>query len=344
MNPLAPNLVFAAGVLPSIRRHAGSSLKGEICGILLGEHGAGNIRVTASIPGEGADCGPAHVTFTQEAWTHIHAVRDAQFPEFAVVGWYHSHPGFGIFLSDQDLFIHKNFFAAPHQIAWVVDPHSWEEGGFGWAEEAIVPIGSIVSERTVSTAQVGGEESGSDQEQSVDEVEETGEAAPAAETAPPRKARKLILGCLLVLLLAEVVWLALILLRMKQEHPRESPPFAPGGTETTVPHARGHGLRQGAFEDEGVSSAPRQSGASMQPGSPAEASRAQQGTAPEQNPDLSPSSPAPIPPQPAEFGPNDSGPPDPNPTQQPEPEQESTPATPSGAEPSTSTPPTQQPP
>src|SRR4029453_14212343 len=47
-------------------------------------------------------------------------------------GWYHSHPGFGVFLSDYDVFIHKNFFTATHQIAWVFDPHSDSEGCFGW--------------------------------------------------------------------------------------------------------------------------------------------------------------------------------------------------------------------
>ena len=48
------------------------------------------------------------------------------------MGWYHSHPGFGVFLSDHDTFIHKNFFSSPGQVAWVFDPHSDEEGCFGW--------------------------------------------------------------------------------------------------------------------------------------------------------------------------------------------------------------------
>jgi len=38
---------------------------------------------------------------------------DAQFADKKIVGWYHSHPGFGIFLSEYDLFIHRNFFTAP---------------------------------------------------------------------------------------------------------------------------------------------------------------------------------------------------------------------------------------
>jgi hypothetical protein len=59
-------------------------------------------------------------------------VKDKDYPDKSVVGWYHSHPGFGVFLSDHDLFIHENFFSARHQVAWVYDPHSDEEGCFGW--------------------------------------------------------------------------------------------------------------------------------------------------------------------------------------------------------------------
>ena len=44
------------------------------------------------------------------------------FPELDIVGWYHTHPDFGIFLSHHDLFIHQHFFAQPLQVAYVVDP------------------------------------------------------------------------------------------------------------------------------------------------------------------------------------------------------------------------------
>ena len=37
---------------------------------------------------------------------------EANFPTESLVGWQHTHPGFGIFLSGYDLFIHRNFFAA----------------------------------------------------------------------------------------------------------------------------------------------------------------------------------------------------------------------------------------
>jgi hypothetical protein len=51
-----------------------------------------------------------------------------------VVGWYHTHPGFGVFLSDRDQFIHKSFFDLPFQVAFVYDPKSREHGLFSWRD------------------------------------------------------------------------------------------------------------------------------------------------------------------------------------------------------------------
>jgi proteasome lid subunit RPN8/RPN11 len=138
---------FAGDVLQQIRQHARSSMQAEICGVLIGEASDGLTRVTARIAGEGADQGGAHVTFTQDAWEHIYKIKDEEFPGLSIVGWYHSHPGFGIFLSDYDLFIHENFFTAPHQVAFVFDPHSDEEGCFGWAGEKVEPLDEIAVTR-----------------------------------------------------------------------------------------------------------------------------------------------------------------------------------------------------
>ena len=139
----APRVEFAGSVLQQIRQHARSSMRAEICGVLIGSAADGVTRVTARIVGEGASQGGAHVTFTQDTWEHIYKVKDAEFPSLSIVGWYHSHPGFGIFLSDYDLFIHENFFNALHQVAWVFDPHSDEEGCFGWIGKKVEPLPEV---------------------------------------------------------------------------------------------------------------------------------------------------------------------------------------------------------
>ena len=128
-----PTLVVDSEVVRLIRQHARSSGKTEVCGVLIGQDRDHRIEVAACIEGQNADEAGAHVTFTQDTWEHIYAVKDKKYPDERIVGWYHSHPGFGVFLSDHDTFIHKNFFSSPGQVAWVFDPHSDEEGCFGWS-------------------------------------------------------------------------------------------------------------------------------------------------------------------------------------------------------------------
>jgi len=47
-----------------------------------------------------------------------------------IVGWYHSHPGYGLFLSDIDIISHSTFFNQPYHVALVVDPLKKEYGFF----------------------------------------------------------------------------------------------------------------------------------------------------------------------------------------------------------------------
>jgi proteasome lid subunit RPN8/RPN11 len=127
-----PVVVMEAEVARKIRQHARSSMKAEVCGVLIGNTEHDRMTVEASIAGINAAQGGAHVTFTQDTWEHIYKIKDKDFPDHKIVGWYHSHPGFGVFLSEHDLFIQQNFFSNPQQVAWVYDPHTDEEGCFGW--------------------------------------------------------------------------------------------------------------------------------------------------------------------------------------------------------------------
>jgi len=131
------SIVIDSEVARRVRQHAHAHMKTEVCGVLIGSSRNDAVYVDACIPGQNASQAGTHVTFTQDTWEHIYKVKDAEFPEARIVGWYHSHPGFGVFLSDHDTFIHRNFFSAPEQFAWVYDPHSEEEGFFGWAADRI---------------------------------------------------------------------------------------------------------------------------------------------------------------------------------------------------------------
>jgi proteasome lid subunit RPN8/RPN11 len=138
-----PTVVMESEVARKIRQHARSSMKAEVCGVLIGSSDDERTVVDASIPGVNAAQGGAHVTFTQDTWEHIYKIKDKDYPDDKIVGWYHSHPGFGVFLSEHDLFIQENFFSSRQQIAWVYDPHTDEEGCFGWVSGKIEKLSGV---------------------------------------------------------------------------------------------------------------------------------------------------------------------------------------------------------
>ena len=127
---------FAPTVHGQIWKHASENVALEICGVLVGtwQRDAVGPFVTIAefIRCDSAKSGFAEVTFTHEAWTKINAEMDTRLSAFKIVGWYHSHPDFGIFLSDRDIFIHQHFFSGAGQIAHVVDPVRKIEGVFAW--------------------------------------------------------------------------------------------------------------------------------------------------------------------------------------------------------------------
>ena len=179
-----PRVTIAGEVLRQIRQHARSNSKTEVCGVLIGADNGMGLSITARIPGLNAAQAGTYVTFTQDTWEHIYKIKDKDYPEERIVGWYHSHPGFGVFLSDHDTFIHKNFFSSALQVAWVYDPHSDEEGCFGWAGERL----ERVSELHIKDDK-GGEEAGETGKPEpvggVDEQEEIAEEGDSSEVGPP---------------------------------------------------------------------------------------------------------------------------------------------------------------
>jgi proteasome lid subunit RPN8/RPN11 len=138
-----PRITIDGEVVRQIRQHARSNSKTEVCGVLIGNESGGALSIAACIAGLNAAQAGTHVTFTQDTWEHIYKTKDAKYPDNRIVGWYHSHPGFGVFLSDHDTFIHENFFSSPLQIAWVYDPLSDEEGCFGWVGKRLERLSEV---------------------------------------------------------------------------------------------------------------------------------------------------------------------------------------------------------
>ncbi len=124
--------------LRDMRAHAAEDTSNERAGILVGSAAASSegtlVSIEAMIPALHTEAHRGSVTFTHETWTQINACKDRDYPDLRIVGWYHTHPGFGLFLSDYDKFIHTNFFSLPWQVALVVDPRAEESGVFVWRD------------------------------------------------------------------------------------------------------------------------------------------------------------------------------------------------------------------
>jgi len=129
-------VVVKQSALNEIHRHGLSSPEIEVCGVLVGNvyHDPSGpwLYVEHAIRGNHATQRAAQVTFTAETWEEIQGKMDRDYPDRRILGWYHTHPSFGIFLSDMDVFIQENFFAEPWQVALVYDPRAAEEGLFLW--------------------------------------------------------------------------------------------------------------------------------------------------------------------------------------------------------------------
>jgi proteasome lid subunit RPN8/RPN11 len=131
-------VVIRQSVLNQIHRHGLASQEIEVCGVRVGmvyhDDVGPWVYVECAIEGNHATGRAAQVTFTAETWTHIQDVMERDHRDKRILGWYHTHPGFGIFLSDMDVFIQENFFPEPWQVALVYDPKGKEEGVFLWKQ------------------------------------------------------------------------------------------------------------------------------------------------------------------------------------------------------------------
>lgn len=129
-------VVITRQAFTTISEHAASDTSVELCGVLAGrlskDQNGPFLLVEQAVSGVATRRTGSQVTFTHETWQQIHGDMESRFPDLRIVGWYHTHPGFGIFLSDMDQFIQDNFFNLPHHVAFVFDPISNQRGLFIW--------------------------------------------------------------------------------------------------------------------------------------------------------------------------------------------------------------------
>jgi len=128
-----------------IHRHGAANHQREVVGILLGnvsEDSTGKYRVdiVGIVKSESAPGNRTQAQFTHEVWLQLVESAQRNYPNQKVVGWYHTHPGFGAFMSDDDVNSHRLAFSHPWHVAAVCDPIKNELCFFGWDGSEIKAI------------------------------------------------------------------------------------------------------------------------------------------------------------------------------------------------------------
>ena len=116
--------------------HSVSDLENEVGGVLVGQWCMDDktreqfIVVEHALPARHTRQGSVYLTFTQDSLVDIHDQIEKDHKGEVIVGWYHTHPRMGIFLSHYDVWLHQHFFPEEWQVALVVEPHAGLGGFF----------------------------------------------------------------------------------------------------------------------------------------------------------------------------------------------------------------------
>lgn len=130
------NIYISQSVYKEIHKFTKNKTTNESGGMLVGtiieEFGKTNIVISGFVEAKFCEASPTTLKFTHETWEFVHKEIEKKYKGKKIVGWIHTHPDFGIFLSEYDKFIHQNFFSETYQVAYVVDPIQKIEGFYFW--------------------------------------------------------------------------------------------------------------------------------------------------------------------------------------------------------------------
>ncbi len=126
-----PLLVYLEqGCSDRMNSQAGQNILREQAGILCGQayqSGQQHYVVIESAIAVDTFGDAGHFQFHQDSWQELWTDLS---DNHNIIGWYHTHPGMGVFLSPTDLHTQQLYFSSPWQIAIVIDPISHKTGIF----------------------------------------------------------------------------------------------------------------------------------------------------------------------------------------------------------------------
>jgi proteasome lid subunit RPN8/RPN11 len=114
------NIYISQRTYKRIRKFTKNKLTNESGGMLIGrvveEMGKTNIIINGFVEAKYCEATPTTLKFTHETWEYVHSQIDSRYKGRKIVGWIHTHPDFGIFLSEYDKLSMKTSSARP--IRW----------------------------------------------------------------------------------------------------------------------------------------------------------------------------------------------------------------------------------
>lgn len=158
-------------VYKALEAYSSEDMEHERGTILIGDHseelGKTHVIISGYIEAKYTDASASTLTFTHKTWEYVHKEREEKYPDKKIVGWQHTHPSYGIFLSNYDLFIQENFFDLPFQTAYVIDPVQNLRGFFQWKNGRIEKLnGYYVYGDVGKTIKIGDEAKGKEKKKS----------------------------------------------------------------------------------------------------------------------------------------------------------------------------------
>jgi len=105
----------------------------EQAGLLLGRRSEQGLWLKVE---EALDVGLEEGTtrFSERSWQRARRVARHRHPGLEVVGWFHTHPGTGVDLDEEESALHRQLFAEPWQVLYVVDPVLRERVFYTWVD------------------------------------------------------------------------------------------------------------------------------------------------------------------------------------------------------------------
>ncbi len=108
--------------MAKVIRHALSSPRREVAGLLIGRERGEELLVTDAVTGHQTGS-LGHVALDELVMARLTELLHSSGVGLYIVGWYHSHPGIGVFMSAIDYATQLNYQRLyPKSVALVVDP------------------------------------------------------------------------------------------------------------------------------------------------------------------------------------------------------------------------------